>query len=412
MQEAVSAGLAALAILVLLDWAVGAVVVLVTPASIKKIAFAGVLAFAVYSLTLAGPLARALQTYCRSRAQRLASPNSLRSGLPLGLPPLYWLFEFGTLAVVLTVILIALWARGIQAATVTLVLLPLCVALPPVLRSAIGRQLYGHRLLKATTGIPAPIRLSSLQKWLDDTANRLGLGEFAIRVLPLRATFILPLRRWSHLIIFDEQLFAVLDDPERRAIIAHEIAHSERNDVVKRALIIAGLTVWYLGLFGWMAVRTPVRSQETTFVFILLLVYGLNFARRALRHRAEYAADRLPDLLRAMPRSGDTVASRCTRPKGCGEVVLGRHGLAVHPQPEDVIARARRRGKNVTALPRELRCTRQSVRVHHVFRIPRGIIRGIRPDGAQPERSDVASNRRSAFALIVTYHLVEPSFHH
>jgi len=290
IQGVIAAGLAALSAIVVVIFCGAAAVRELTRADAHSTAYAAVWVFAGYVLTLFAPLAPALLRYSRRRAQR---HGSAAEPLPEGLPRAYWLVEATTIVLVSATILASFRMVGIGTTSQVFVVVPLCLALPAYMRATVGRRFYGRRLLAAAqhhTG--APEDLAALQTWTDETASTLGAGTFTVLVLPVTVAFVVPLGRGAHLVAINPRMYASLDPPERRALVAHEMAHTERADGDRRALLIMGVTLWLFVLIDWWAVQTrqwPTTSMlVSSFVFITIL----DHARRTLSHRAEFAADR------------------------------------------------------------------------------------------------------------------------
>lgn len=290
MQGFIAAGLAALCILVVAIFCFAGAISAVTHADSSSIAYAVVWAFAAYTLMLFEPLAPWLLRYSRE----WAASRDARSSFPAGIPWSYWLLEAATIALISATVLVILHALGFGALAGASVLVPLCVALPPFMRAVIGGRFYGSRLVAAAARLPAtePDDLASLRAWTDETTRSLAVGTFTVLVLPLARTFVVPLWGGAHLIAFDAQMYAALDPPDRRALVAHEIAHAEASDSYRQALLIMGVTLWLLVIMTWWGSRTRSWPVGATYVSIFIFITVLDSARRRLSHRAEFGADR------------------------------------------------------------------------------------------------------------------------
>lgn len=290
MQGFIAAGLAALCIVVVAIFCFAGAISAATHADSNSIAYAAVWAFAGYALTLFTPLAPALLRYSR----RWAAGRDARSPLPAEIALSYWLLEAAAIAIMSAIVLVILHGLGFGAGAAAAVLVPLCIALPPFMRAAVGGRFYGSRLLDAATRHPhtGPEDLASLRSWTNETAHALELGTFTVLVLPLARTFVVPLWGGAHLVVISAQMYALLDPAERRALVAHEIAHAESDDSSRRALLIMGVTLWLLMLIELWGSRTRSWPTGVMYVSIFVFITVLDNARRTLSHRAEFAADR------------------------------------------------------------------------------------------------------------------------
>ena len=290
VQGFVAAGLAVLCIQIVAIFCFAGAISAATHADASSIAYAVVWAFAAFSLLLFVSLVPWLLRYCRV----WAAGRDARNSLPAGIPGRYWLLEAATIALISATILVILDALGFGALAGVSVLVPLCVALPPFMRAVIGGRFYGSHLLAAAARLPRtePDDQASLQSWSDETTRSLGLGTFTVHVLPLARTFVVPLWGGAHLIAFGARTYAALDPQDRRALVAHEIAHAERSDSDWRALLIMGVTLWLLVLMTLWGGRTRLWPVGATYVSTFIFITVLDSARRSLSHRAEFAADR------------------------------------------------------------------------------------------------------------------------
>lgn len=291
-QHAIAALLAALSMVVLAIFGFAAVVRAITHADVHSTAYTAAWAFAAYALTLATPLARGLQTLSRRRVA--AGDASEPRAHPVGLPPTYWLVELVTFTLLSAIVLTGMRVLDLGRTAALFVVVPLCLALPDFMRTVVGRRFYGARLLTDLAANPAaePDGVEPLREWTSDTARALGLGDFTVVVLPLGATFTVPLWRSARLIVIDTRLYAALDPQDRRALVAHEIAHAERNDGNRRALLIMGVTLWLFVLMDLWGTRSRNWPVGTMYIIIFIFITVLDHARRTLSHRAEFGADR------------------------------------------------------------------------------------------------------------------------
>lgn len=133
-----------------------------------------------------------------------------------------------------------------------------------------------------------------LQTWVDQLAVQYGL-KTPPPLLPEEGlrTFAAEALRPEAAIFVSKELLAAMTPEECKGLIAHEFAHILRRERLRRALVEAAVTFWYIGLFAWWMYGHAGATLGTQFVWLIGYTYVMQAVRTTLSRRGEFAADKL-----------------------------------------------------------------------------------------------------------------------
>jgi Zn-dependent protease with chaperone function len=218
------------------------------------------------------------------------------------------------------------------------VVIPVAVGFPPLFRALVGplflRKRMRRYVVMRNEG-PKSEHFLHLQTWVDELAVRYRL-KTTPPLIPedgLR-TFAAEALRPEAAIFVSEKLLAGMNPEERKGLIAHEFAHILRRERLRRALVEALVTSWYIGLFAWWMYRHPGATIGTQLVWMVVYAYLMQAVRTTLSRRSEFAADKL-----AAEILGDSrpVAGMVQKMATISRIPLDR-ATRTHPSPAARIA--------------------------------------------------------------------------
>jgi Zn-dependent protease with chaperone function len=253
----------------------------------REVMLGGLIGLTFSLLTVAFPLAGRL--YRWATVKRLSSVEK-----PVMLPLTYWLTECG--AVTLVCGLIGAIARFRSSGPDLVVLLPVAVALPPLFRALIGPLFMRKQMRNLITERhdSASDEVSQLQQWIDQLATRYAL-KTSPPLIPIagKKAFAAEALRPEAAIFISSELLNAMTPDERKGLVAHEFAHIVRRERLRRALPLAVVTVWYIGLYAWWITQHPATTLANRLVWLIAYSYVMQAVRTALSRRSEFAADKL-----------------------------------------------------------------------------------------------------------------------
>lgn len=229
------------------------------------------------------------------RLYRWAAGTAVHSISPSVLLPIrYWVSEASLTAVVCG--FIGAMSRGLGTGAV-FVVIPVAVGLPPLYRALVG-PFFLRKTMRAYLGMrnegPRSEQLMHLQTWVDQLAVQYSL-KTPPPLIPEEGlrTFAAEALRPEAAIFVSKELLAAMTPEECKGLIAHEFAHILRRERLRRALVEAAVTFWYIGLFAWWMYGHARATLGTQFVWLIGYTYVMQAVRTTLSRRGEFAADKL-----------------------------------------------------------------------------------------------------------------------
>ena len=213
---------------------------------------------------------------------------------------------------VLAYFLLQLWVGTLDPAVLVVTL-----GLAGVLLGYLSYRLGTARLLAAVRAAPVTrAQVPTLHRRLDELVERMDVARPELRIAQLSAPNALSLgSAWSGVVILDAGLLRLLTVDELEAIMAHELAHLESNDVLVRTvavtvlqtvvgllflivlpavLLVSGVRralAWIVGRPFRTASNPLGRIDSVVATSALGLLFGLTLSVRAYSRRREFAAD-------------------------------------------------------------------------------------------------------------------------
>jgi Zn-dependent protease with chaperone function len=294
----------------------------------REAAVAALMGLAVSLFGVVFPLA--------SRLYKWGTATTVRSiGQSVMLPASYWASE-GSLTALGCGFFGAMsreWGTG-----ALFVVIPVAVGFPPLYRALVGplflrKKMRGYLAMRSQG--QRSEHLVHLQTWVDELAVRYRL-KTAPPLIPEEGlrTFAVEALRPEAAIFVSEKLLAGMTVEERKGLIAHEFAHILRRERLRRALVEALVTSWYIGLFAWWMYRHAGTTLGAQFVWLIVYAYVRQAVRTALSRRSEFAADKL-----AAEIVGDSrpIAGMVQKMATISRIPLNR-ATSTHPSPAARIA--------------------------------------------------------------------------
>ncbi len=252
----------------------------------RDVLMGGLIGLSISLLTLAFPVSGRLYRWATIKRRSAVAK-------PIELPLIYWLTECTATTVLCGAVGGVAHMRG--TALDLVVLLPVAVSLPPLYRALVGPVFMRRQMRDLIAGHRESGNGDEwLQLWIDQLSARYNLkvSPPLIRIVGEKAFAAEALRPEAAIFISSELLGAMTPD-ECKGLVAHEVAHIVRRERLRRALALAVVTTWYVGLYAWWITKYPGTTLGSRLIWLIAYSYVMQTVRTALRRRSEFAADKL-----------------------------------------------------------------------------------------------------------------------